>query len=553
MSGSFAGRVAVVTGGGGGIGSACALELARNGATVVVLDPGVGVQGEDLKEPRAANIARQIRAEGGAAIDSMVSVTDLAAVEALFQQVRRDLGSLDIVVNTAGILRFPDFVEAAEDDWTAVLDVHFNGFLNVLSAALPAMVQAGHGRVVGFTSGVGLARTSGGAVSYGCAKRAVAALTWQLGPLLPPTVQVNALSPIASTRMVRQTLVAAGAAPGGVDLTAMPSAEDMAPAAALLSGDSLDSLRGQVIFSGGSELTLIAAPRLLEAARTEGVDDFGSALATLVPVLLRPGEAAQRTGGGSNPRLGNVFDSGASPPSDYPVPDSTCLVVSDDALIAASVDSALGIWGMSTVTVDGSDPSGGIDRPLPVGYTAVDQALAQAAALRPIDCIVLIGAGEGEPDHESDPTWQVVLEAHRKTAAQLLQHAAWARAAMRYARTAGRPLRLVHVNRATTAAGRTTAQAVAQLARSANDMSSPAQIDSFAISLETKAPDDFHALGHLVARLARSEDGLSLRGAELVTGHGWVGLRSHPAPAATVTFGGPQIPPSVIDALGHAL
>src|SRR6516162_6861148 len=128
-------RVAVVTGGGGGIGSACALELARNGATVIVVDPGVGVQGEDLKEPSAANTASRIRAEGGTAIDSTVSVTDRAEVENLFQQLRRDLGSLDIVVNTAGILRFPDFVDAQEDDWTAVLDVHFCGYLNVLSAA----------------------------------------------------------------------------------------------------------------------------------------------------------------------------------------------------------------------------------------------------------------------------------------------------------------------------------------------------------------------------------------------------------------------------------
>jgi NAD(P)-dependent dehydrogenase (short-subunit alcohol dehydrogenase family) len=527
--------------------------LARNGATVIVVDPGVGVQGEDLKEPTAASTASLIRAEGGTAIDSTVSVTDRASVQNLFQELRRDFGSTDIVINTAGILRFPDFVEAEEDDWTAVLDVHFNGYLNVLSAALPAMVDAGYGRVVGFTSGVGLARTSGGAVSYGCAKRAVAALTWQLGPLLPSGVNVNALSPIASTRMVRQTLVAAGTNPGGVDLTAMPRPEDMAPAAACLAGDRLDAFRGRVIFSGGSELTLIKPPRLLEAARTEGVDDFGSALATLVPVVFQPGEAAQRTGGGSNPRLGNVFTSVAAPPSEYPTPDSTCLVVCDDALIAASVDSGVRTWGMRSVRVAGSDPSGRANRPLPVGYAAVDEALATAAsAVGPIDCIVVVTPDE-ELDEGSDPAWQHALDAHRETAAQILQHAAWARAAARYAADAGRPLRVVHVTGATTVAGRTTGQAVAQLARSVNDMSAAAFMDTFAISLETNDAQDLRTLGQLVGRLARSQDGLSLKGAELVAGRGWVGLRSHPGPATTVTFGGPEISSGVVEALRRAL
>jgi hypothetical protein len=305
-----------------------------------------------------------------------------------------------------------------------------------------------------------------------------------------------------------------------------------------------------VLFSGGSELTLIQPPRLLEAARTDGVDDFGSALATLVPVVFQPGEATQRTGGGSNPRLGNVFNSEATPASDYQTPDSTCLVVSDDALMAASFDSAVRAWGMRTVRLGGLDRAGGT---IPVGYVAVDEALATTAAVGPIDCIIVVTRNEGKPDEGSDPAWQRALDAHRQTAAQLLQHAAWARAAARYAAGAGRPLRVVHVSAATTAAGRTTTQAVAQLARSMNDMAWAAPIDTFAISLETSDSQDLGALSHLVARLARSQDGLSLRGAELVSGHGWVGLRSHPGPAATVTFGGPEIPPGVIDALRQAL
>src|SRR5712691_3940658 len=96
---SLAGRVAVVTGGGSGIGSAAALELARLGATVVVADPGVGVQGEPAAQPTARQTVDKITAAGGQARASTVSVTDAAAVRSLFDEVVQDFGSLDIVLN----------------------------------------------------------------------------------------------------------------------------------------------------------------------------------------------------------------------------------------------------------------------------------------------------------------------------------------------------------------------------------------------------------------------------------------------------------------------
>ena len=308
MSGALAGRVAVVTGGGGGIGSATSLELARQGAVVVAMDSGVGVHGEPLDEETAAQTVKLIEAEGGRAVASMVSVSDREAVQGLFAEVIQQFGSLDIVVNTAGFLRRGNIKDACEDDWRAVLEVHLNGYLNVLHAALPLMVDTGYGRVVGVTSGAGLARTSAEAPAYGCAKRAVAALTWQLGPHLPAGVAVNALSPIAATRMIRPAVGAAqgGAqetAPLGLDLSAMPKADEMAPAAAYLASDRSKAFQGQVVFSAGSELSLIAPPKLLEVVRSEGLPDFTTALGTFVPVLLAPAETQQRTGGGSNPRF----------------------------------------------------------------------------------------------------------------------------------------------------------------------------------------------------------------------------------------------------------
>jgi len=105
------------------------------------------------------------------------------------------LGSerIDAVVNVAGITRQTYFGKGTEEDWLAVLGVHLGGYLNVLGAALPLMAEAGHGRILGVTSGSGWREADAGA--YSCAKRAVAALTWQLGRQAPPGVTVNAIAP----------------------------------------------------------------------------------------------------------------------------------------------------------------------------------------------------------------------------------------------------------------------------------------------------------------------------------------------------------------------
>jgi NAD(P)-dependent dehydrogenase (short-subunit alcohol dehydrogenase family) len=545
MAPALSGRVAVVTGGGGGIGSASALELARQGATVIAMDPGVGVQGEDLKEPTAADTVRRIRAEGGTAFDSTVSVTDLTAVAELFPQIKRDHGSLDVVVNTAGILRFARLVEATEDDWFAVLNVHFNGYLNILATALPLMIESGYGRVVGFTSGVGLARTSADSLAYGCAKRSVAALTWALGPLMPDGININALSPIAGTRMVRDALVASGASPRGLDLTAMPQAEDMAPGAAYLSGDRLDWCRGQVIFSAGSELTTIGRPRLIEAVRTEGVQDFATALGTLVPVILHPGEVEQRTSGGSNPRLGDVFSASPSSPG-RAEPSASCLIVSDDTSLAAAVAAAVQNWGLNPVGVGAWQPFDSGAATLPSDFDAVETTLDRAAATTgPIAAVVIATTAEQSLNRSAETEWESLVESHRGVVPRLLTHAAWLRAGARFAETRGTALRLVHLNGATTQAGQSAGQAITQMSRSANDTPLGASLATFSVVIETGSGSEHRAIGDLVARLAATEDGLSLKGAELVASEGWVGLRCHPGPIATATFGGREIPASV--------
>ncbi len=554
MKRSLEGRVAVVTGGGGGIGTAAALELAREGAMVVAMDPGVGVHGEPLGEPTAAATVKSIEAAGGRAAASEVSVTDSDAVRDVFRSIAAHYGSLDVVINTAGILRPGHVGDASEDDWRAVLDVHFNGYLNVLRAALPIMTEAGSGRIVGVTSGAGLARKSADAPAYGCAKRAVAALTWQLSPLLPAGVAVNALSPIAATRMVRGALAAAdpGRDPRSLDLTAMPQPEAMGPAAAYLAGPRASRFRGRVLFSAGPELSLVRAPQLLEAVRAEHVADFATALGTVVPVVFAPAEEQQRTGGGSNPRFGDVFT--VAPTATLPAgPErgarARCLVVSDDSALGAAVADAIPVWGLRPVGIGAWQTNDASVRHPPASFEAAEQALASAvAAGGPVDAVVIILGTSTDASHTRSD-WSSLLDLHATATDRIVTHAAWLHAAAGYSAGSGRPLRVVHLAAACSPGGRTVAQAVAQMARSATDTAPPARLRVFCVSVETTQHSDFQPIGQLAARLLSADDTPGLAGAELVAGRGWIGLRSHPEPSTTVSFGDPTIPSWVDDLL----
>jgi len=560
---------AVVTGGGGGIGTEVALELARRGVAVVAMDPGVGLQGEPLNEPTAAQTAKRIEAEGGVARASTASVTDRDAVRSLFADVIGEFGSLDIVVNTAGILRFASFLDAAEDDWRAVLDVHLNGYLNVLSEALPVMAAAGYGRIVGVTSGAGLARAAADSAHYSCAKRAVAAVTWQLADLLPEGVALNALSPLAATRMItgaatggdagrRQSGGDAGRRQsGGLDLSGLPPAQDMAPAAAYLASAEAGSCRGHVIFSAGPELSLISPPRLLEAVRTERTADFAASLDTLVPVVLGPAEERQRSTGGSNARFGPVFDQPGTPgPVPGPAPASAnCLVISDHAAVASSIAAALARCGMTAIDLSGQPLTGqpltGLSAPdqpasLPKGFAAAEAAVQRAAhAAGGIDAVV-IAPGPFAAPGPGAASWGQMLAGYSATADRVLCHAGWLQAAARHAVRTSRPIRVMHLADATSPPLRAAAQAVAQLAR-CGSLIRPGQIDVFSIALETAEPADHQPVADLIARLLWAGDASALRGAELVARPGWIGIRSHPGPAATASYGTSAIPSWIDD------
>jgi hypothetical protein len=357
--------------------------------------------------------------------------------------------------------------------------------------------------------------------------------------------------------MVRAAMIANGGKGSGLDLAALPRADDMGPAVALLASEEFGWCSGQVIFSGGSELTLIRPPRLLEAVRTDRVADFASVLRTLVPVIFRPAEATQGTSGGSNPRFGPIFDQPAPSArptvNDLPLqPDlSTCVIVSDDAQVGTAIANSVAAWDMTLVGIGAWRPFCPSARTVPTGFAAIADLLEHAVSTTGrIDAIIVALV-----DHEALATsdrassWRELLEAHSDTAPRVAARAGWMRAGARHAARSGRPLRIVHVTTATTLAGKTAAQSVAQMARCVNDTPFSVPIDAYSISLETTDRACCQPLGDLIARLTRADDARELRGSEFVVRDGWIGLRSHPAPGATVAFGGPSIPAWVNDAL----
>ena len=539
--------VAVVTGGAVGIGAAIAEELGRQGVYVVTVDPGVAVDGTPGEGGAEATTAQRIVDAGGRARASNISVTDEAAVRDLFTDLVEEFGALDTVVNVAGISRPTGFAGGTEDDWRAVLSVHLDGYLNVLRAALPLMTVAGHGRVLGVTSGSGWRPADAGA--YSCAKRAVAALTWRIGRETPPGVTVNALSPIAATRMVLGALsrqAGAGntsgrdAATGGVSLglAAVPPPEHLGPVGAYLAGDEFSAWStGEVMFSNGAEVAWVVPPRLLEVARTSEVGSLVHVLAAVGGQVLAPAEATQGTSGGGNPRLGAAFTEVPGAPVGSRV--ARAVIVSDVPAWAARLGEALSARGVEYVTVGQPETDFG---------GASTQLAKVAAEVGPVDAVVLALGGVVVEPSSAGSGWERVLEEHAGIVDRIATDAAWVRAVADLSASDERPLRVVSAVDATTAGGRSRAQAATQLSRAARGATGD-RVDALALSIETSGPSAGRPIGEIVAHLACDADAGALSGAELAVGPDWFGLRSHPHPAGSISFGGPAVPAWVDGAL----
>ena len=198
----LSGKVAIVTGAGGGLGRAHALLLASRGARVVVNDLGGDVAGVGRSSEAAERVAREIRAAGGEAIADGASVTDVEAVSAMVALAVETWDRVDILVNNAGILRDKTFAKMALDDFRLVVEVHLMGAVNCTKAVWDGMRERGWGRIVFTTSSSGLYGNFGQS-NYGAAKMALVGLMQTLAlEGAKANIRVNCLAPSAGTRML---------------------------------------------------------------------------------------------------------------------------------------------------------------------------------------------------------------------------------------------------------------------------------------------------------------------------------------------------------------
>jgi NAD(P)-dependent dehydrogenase (short-subunit alcohol dehydrogenase family) len=201
MSIDFKGRVAIVTGAGGGLGRQHALALAARGAKVVVNDLGGARDGSGGSVTAAQAVVDEIRAAGGEAIANGASVTDWDAVQAMVQQAVDTWGRVDILVNNAGILRDKTFAKMDLADFRLVLDVHLMGAVHCSKAVWPHMVSQKYGRILMTTSSTGLYGNFGQS-NYGAAKLALVGFMQTLAlEGAKSDIRVNSLAPTAATRM----------------------------------------------------------------------------------------------------------------------------------------------------------------------------------------------------------------------------------------------------------------------------------------------------------------------------------------------------------------
>jgi len=202
----FSGRVAIVTGAGGGLGRCHALALAARGAKVLVNDLGGTRDGEGGSPLAAQKVVDEITAAGGTALANGASVTDAPAVAAMVQQAIDAWGRVDVLVNNAGILRDKSFAKMTADDFKAVVDVHLMGAFHCTHAVWPHMVAQKHGRIVMTTSSSGLYGNFGQS-NYGAAKMALVGLMQTLSiEGAKHDIRVNCLAPTAATRMTEGLL-----------------------------------------------------------------------------------------------------------------------------------------------------------------------------------------------------------------------------------------------------------------------------------------------------------------------------------------------------------
>jgi NAD(P)-dependent dehydrogenase (short-subunit alcohol dehydrogenase family) len=271
MAGIVAGKVAIVTGGGRGIGRAIALALAQEGARVVVCDIGASLQGAGADAGPADSVVAEIKRLGGAAVASTLSITEPKNADAIVKVALDAFGRVDILVNNAGILRDVIFHKMSWSDWSDVLAVHLNGSFNLSRACAIHFREQNSGAYVHMTSTSGLVGNFGQA-NYMAAKLGIMGLSRAIAlDMARFKVRSNCIAPFAWTRMIDSIPAQTEEEKRRVERFQQMTPEKIAPLVVYLASDRAEGISGQIFAVRNNEVFLFNQPRPIRAIhRSDG-------------------------------------------------------------------------------------------------------------------------------------------------------------------------------------------------------------------------------------------------------------------------------------------
>ncbi len=260
MAGFLDSKAVVITGAGGGIGRACALACAAEGAKVVVADLGVGLAGEDPTSEVAQSVVKEIEALGGEAVAVADDVSTMAGGERIVNTAVEAWGRIDGVIAVAGILRERMLFNMSEDEWDSVIATHLKGHFTVFRHAAAIMRKQESGSLIGFTSGAFAGSVA--QANYSAAKGGIVSLVRSAAVGLHRYgVRANAIAPIARTRMSANV---------PIELAEMGEPEDVAPMAVYLLSDAAKDVTGQVYTVVGGRIAVWNQPVEVRAMSIDG-------------------------------------------------------------------------------------------------------------------------------------------------------------------------------------------------------------------------------------------------------------------------------------------